>query len=72
MKRTIIATSVVAFLATNLLSGCLMVSVGDGHKSAAKTPTIEQQLNDLERARKSGAITQEQYDTQRTKLLENQ
>ncbi len=73
MKRKFVAFVPVALLGITLLSGCLMVSVGDHKdKDTAKAPTIQQQLNDLERARKSGAITQEQYETQRTKLLENQ
>ena len=71
MRKTFMIGAV-GFLALTLLCGCLILSVGNKNNSDGKRTTIEQQLNDLEKARKSGAITQEQYDTQRTKLLENQ
>ncbi len=69
MKKTF-AVSLVGLLLAGLFCGCVAVSVGN--KKEDKPPTIQQQLNDLDKARKSGAITQEQYDVQRTKLLQNQ
>ena len=70
MKNQLVPLMFVIALAGLAGAGCVELSIGK--KKAAKPPTIQQQLNDLEAARKSGAITQEQYETQRTKLLENQ
>ena len=71
MKNQLVPLAFVFALAGLVGAGCVELSIG-GKKKDSKPPTIEQQLNDLEAARKSGAITQEQYETQRTKLLENQ
>lgn len=54
-----------------LTSGCLSISIGGGNSSEVEAPTTSEQLHDLKKARDSGAITEEQYQTQRTKLLQS-
>ena len=68
MKKTSFAT-VALLSALLLLNGCVGLSVGGGSKSETKKPTLGQQLTDLQRARDAGAITEEQYQTQKAKLL---
>ena len=50
------------------LSGCVIAVGNEGNKPFP--PTLGQQLTDLKKARDNGAITQEEYKTQRAKLLE--
>lgn len=69
MKKAITAGALALCLML-LTSGCLSISIGDGSRSSGEKPTTADQLNDLKRARDDGAITQEQYDTQRAKLLQ--
>ena len=54
---------------TLLLSGCV-AAIGnrDGTKSSA---TLGQQLIDLQKAKEAGAISEAEYDAQRSKLLGN-
>ena len=64
-----------------LLSGCLDLQLGGGtrndttnHPAAsqpANAPTLGQQLIDLQKARDSGAITDQEYQAQKAKLLGN-
>jgi hypothetical protein len=42
---------------------------GGGTETATIQPTIGQQLIDLQKAREAGAITEAEYQTQKTKLL---
>jgi hypothetical protein len=70
MKKSFVA-GVAALGLLILTSGCLSISIGGGSSSEVEKPTTSQQLNDLKKARDSGAITQEQYDTQRAKLLQS-
>ena len=52
-----------------LLSGCV-AAIGnrDGSRSSA---TLGQQLIDLQKAKEAGAISETEYDIQRSKLLGN-
>jgi hypothetical protein len=52
-----------------LLSGCV-AAIGnrDGSKSGA---TLGQQLIDLQKAKEAGAISEAEYDVQRSKMLGN-
>lgn len=68
MKITYL-TSVILLSALLLVSGCVGLSVGGGSKSETTKATVGQQLIDLQKARDSGAITEEQYQTQKAKLL---
>ena len=69
MKNSFIA-GMLALSVLALTSGCLSISVGGGSSSESDKPTTSEQLNDLKKARDSGAITQEQYDTQRAKIIQ--
>lgn len=54
-----------------LLSGCIIIGLGGGTKchSEANNPTLGQQLQDLQKARDTGAITEAEYQAQKAKLL---
>ena len=69
MKKSLIAGAAVLCVMV-LTSGCLSISVGGGSSSESEKPTTSQQLNDLKKARDSGAITEDQYQTQRAKIIE--
>lgn len=72
----------VGLLVMILLTGCLDLRLGGGSKSdTANTdqhpvvgqqivaPTLGQQLVDLQKAREAGAISDQEYQDQRAKLL---
>lgn len=68
MKRLVI-TTLISLSAAMLLSGCLGLSLGGGKKTVTNNPTLGQQLVDLKIARDSGALTGQQYEDQKAKLL---
>ncbi len=68
-KLTILA--LIGFSAMTLLTGCIGLSIGGGSTSRPQSPTVGQQLIDLQRAKDSGAITDAEYQTQRARILEN-
>jgi hypothetical protein len=70
MKKTIITASM-ALAAMWLLTGCLNLQLGGGTKSDSqfRNPTLGQQLIDLQRARDTGAISAEEFQAQKTRLL---
>jgi hypothetical protein len=72
MKKSLITASM-ALTVMLLLTGCLNLSLGGGSKSEAqyRDPSVGQQLIDLQRARDTGAISAEEYQTQKAKLLGN-
>lgn len=51
------------------LGGCLNLQLGGGTTSKPQAATTGQQLMDLQRAKAAGIITEEQYDAQKAKLL---
>lgn len=57
--------------AMTLLTGCLNLELGGGSTTKSQTPTLGQQLTDLQKAKDSGAITEAEYQQQKAKLLEN-
>lgn len=72
----------VGLLAMVLLTGCLDLRLGGGSKSDTTNtdqhpvvgqqmvaPTLGQQLVDLQKAREAGAISDQEYQDQRAKLL---
>jgi len=67
MKKPLV--SLVALLAaTLLLNGCLIA--GTGPKTQNYPPTVGQQLVDLKKAKDAGALTEDEYQAQKAKLLE--
>jgi Short C-terminal domain len=51
----------------SLLGGCV---IGSGPRTITQTPTVGQQLIDLQKAKDAGAITDVEFQTQKAKLLE--
>ncbi len=47
--------------AMTLLTGCLGLQFGSDHVAKTQTPTIGQQLVDLQKAKDAGAITDTEY-----------
>jgi hypothetical protein len=70
----------VGLLALTLLTGCVL-NLGGGGKTCPQqhpmtgqqmaAPTLGQQLMDLQKAREAGAITDNEYQQQKAKLLES-
>jgi hypothetical protein len=52
-----------------LLSGCLGLQLGPDSITKSQTPTVGQQLIDLQKAKDAGAITDAEYQAQKAKLL---
>ena len=67
MKKMLIPTAI-ALSTALLFSGCV-ASLGSGSKTVVNKPTLGQQLTDLQKAKDSGAITDAEYQTQKTRLL---
>ena len=68
MKK-LITSLTVAGLFTLAFTGCV-ASLGSGSKTTVNQPTVGQQLVDLQKARDSGAITPDEYQAQKARLLE--
>jgi len=65
MKRApIVLTLCCTLLAALMVSGCV-ASIGNRNPSV----TVGQQLIDLQKARESGAITEAEYQAEKSKLL---
>ncbi len=69
MKKLLIL-ALVGVSAFTLLSGCLNLQLGGGSTSRPQTPTVGQQLIDLQRAKDAGAISDAEYQAQKAKLLQ--
>jgi len=70
MKKLLIAT-LIGLSAMTLLTGCLAIKLGGGSTNKAESPTVGQQLIDLQHAKDAGAITDAEYQAQKTKILGN-
>jgi hypothetical protein len=68
MKKRIVPL-LVGFSAMTLLTGCIGLSIGGGTTTKPVTATVGQQLVDLQKAKDSGAITEAEYQDQKSKLL---
>ncbi len=68
MKKLFISL-LLAISATAFLGGCAWSVGGSGPKTQNVMPTTGQQLVDLQKARDSGAITDAEFQAQKTKLL---
>ncbi len=69
MKK-VTAPLLIALAAVTLLTGCIGF-VGGGSTSKPQSATLGQQLIDLQKARDTGAISETEYQAQRSKLLGN-
>jgi hypothetical protein len=72
MKRKLIALFT-ALTLTSLLSGCV-IALGNkvpDEKNAKGAPTLGKQLTDLKQARDSGAITEDEYQTAKKRLMDS-
>lgn len=70
MKKLFLSTAT-ALAAALLLNGCIGLQLGGGEKHEVNTPTLGQQLVDLQKAKDSGALTDAEFQTQKAKLLGN-
>ena len=68
LRKKIVALSTYAVLGA-LLAGCSWSIGGGKERASAAPPTRGQELIDLKRARDQGAITQEEYESQRRQVL---
>lgn len=68
MKKLLV-TTMAAFAAMTLLTGCLNLQIGGGSSSRPQTPTVGQQLIDLQKAKDAGAISDADYQAQKAKIL---
>jgi len=59
----------IGFAALTLFSGCLDLKLGGGTTTRPQTATVGQQLIDLQRAKDTGAMTEAEYQAQRSKVL---
>jgi PBP1b-binding outer membrane lipoprotein LpoB len=58
-------------LGTLMLAGCVGLHIGGGPKTVQQKPTVGQQLIDLQKARDTGVITEDEYRAQKAKLMGN-
>lgn len=68
MKKLIVPT-MISFAAASLLTGCLNLQLGGGTTNRGQSPTVGQQLIDLQQAKERGAITEAEYQSQKLKIL---
>ena len=52
-----------------LLTGCLGLQLGPDSITKNQTPTVGQQLVDLQKAKDAGAISDAEYQAEKAKLL---
>jgi hypothetical protein len=67
MKKTL--RPILCSLILTLLTGCLNLEFGGGTKSEMQKPTVGQQMIDLQKAKDAGAISDAEYQAQKSKIL---
>jgi hypothetical protein len=67
--KNVLILALVGLSSLSLLTGCLNLQLGGGSTSKPQTPTVGQQLIDLQHAKEAGAITDAEYQAQKDKLL---
>ena len=65
--KSIIGLGLVGMVAANLLTGC--VAAGGKNTTEIFNPTLGQQLIDLQRAKDAGAISDAEYQAQKSRFL---
>ena len=68
MKKLILP-AMIGLASLTLLTGCLNLELGGGSTTRTQSPTVGQQLVDLQKAKDAGAITDAEYQAQKAKLL---
>lgn len=68
MKKRIVPL-LTAIGAATLLSGCIGLSIGGGTSNKPESPTVGQQLIDLQKAKDAGAISDSEYQAQKARIL---
>jgi hypothetical protein len=68
MKK-IIVPALICAASIALFSGCLNLQLGGGTTNKPQSPTVGQQLIDLQQAKATGAINDAEYQTQKAKIL---
>jgi hypothetical protein len=68
MKKIIVPAFICA-ASIALLSGCLNLQLGGGTTNKPQSPTVGQQMIDLQQAKATGAINDAEYQTQKAKIL---
>jgi hypothetical protein len=71
MKARIFMIGSLAALCASLLSGCV-IALGVPESDVKSKPTLGRQLSDLKRAKESGALTEDEYQAAKKRLLEGQ
>jgi hypothetical protein len=61
--------AMIGFSALTLLSGCLDLQLGGGTTTRPQSPTVGQQLIDLQKAKDAGALNDSEYQAQKARLL---
>ena len=59
----------ISLASLTLLTGCLNLELGGGSTTRTQSPTLGQQLIDLQKAKDTGAISDADYQAQKAKLL---
>ena len=67
----ILGPILVGISAITLLTGCVGLQLGPDSVTKSQSPTVGQQLIDLQKAKDAGAITDAEYQAQKAKLLCN-
>jgi hypothetical protein len=69
MKKYLVPATL-ALSALLLCGGCVGgLNLGGGSKTEVRSPTLGQQLMDLQKARDAGAISSAEYDAKKAELL---
>jgi hypothetical protein len=71
MKTKIVLVALGATVAASLLSGCVVALGNRVPEQDRKTqPTLGKELSDLKQAKESGAITEDEYQAAKKRLLD--
>ncbi len=70
MKKLMIST-VIGLASILLFGGCVAAIGNSPGKSARTSTTLGQELIDLQRAKDAGALSEAEYQAERTRLLEH-
>lgn len=66
----LVISCLIGIAAATLLTGCgIDVKMGGGSTTRTYPATVGQQLVDLKKAKDDGAINDQEYDTQKAKIL---